>query len=340
LNVRTTPTRRSPRRVRQPPDTGNPAKRGRSHASVPTRDRGNAPRLTAYFFLERFLLLRRHFYRGPVMADLPPFHALAEIFPLMQEEALAALAEDIDRYGQRVPAISYEDKVLEGRNRAIACHRLNKDLWIVPYEGDDPLSVVISLNDRRRHLMPGQRAMAAAMIADMRQGERTDLPSHEGKLSQAAAAKIMNVSVASVERAAVVRKHGDPELIARVQNGGLSAKQAAEIVRRRNEGTSVKQAVKEVTRSAPLTSSAEPTAIIPAPQIVEALRTLGEYRTSSRETAREFAERVAVMMQASCDQEIYRLIDSASRLLAEFRKAWRQREKYRREAADCSSQAE
>src|SRR5262249_46930029 len=78
-----------------------------------------------------------------------------------------------------------------------------------------------------------QRAMIAATLANMRQGERTDLPSIEGKfVSQEQAATLLNVGTASVERAKIVQNSGDPELIAAVEAGELSVSGAAERIRR------------------------------------------------------------------------------------------------------------
>jgi hypothetical protein len=66
----------------------------------------------------------------------------------------------------------------------------------------------------------------------MRQGERTDLPSNEGKsISQEQAAKLMNVGVASVERARTVLNNGTPELQHAVAQGKMAVSAAADIAK-------------------------------------------------------------------------------------------------------------
>jgi hypothetical protein len=80
---------------------------------------------------------------------------------------------------------------------------------------DDPLAFVISTNLVRRHLDESQRSIVAAKIANMRQGERTDLPQIRGRLSQTEAAKALNVGLRSVQSAKVVLKDGDAALVRR-----------------------------------------------------------------------------------------------------------------------------
>jgi hypothetical protein len=48
----------------------------------------------------------------------PPFHPLAEMFPLIE---LAELAEDIKAHGLRERIVMYHGQVLDGRNRVLAC---------------------------------------------------------------------------------------------------------------------------------------------------------------------------------------------------------------------------
>ena len=161
------------------------------------------------------------------------FHALAEVFPPIQGEDFNELVADVRAHGVREPIWLFEGQILEGRHRYLAAQAAGVDCPIRPYEGNDPLGFVISMNLKRRHLTTSQRAMVAAKLANMRQGERTDLPSIEGRfVSQEQAAKLLNVGVASVERAKIVQSSGEPELIAAIDSGELSVSGAVERIRR------------------------------------------------------------------------------------------------------------
>ncbi len=77
--------------------------------------------------------------------------------------------------------------------------------------GRDPVGFTVSLNLRRRHLSEGQRAWVAAQIANLgHRQKKADTPI--GGTAQAEAAHMLNVSERAVQRAAVVRDHGTPEL--------------------------------------------------------------------------------------------------------------------------------
>ena len=71
--------------------------------------------------------------------------------------------------------------------------------------------------------------MVAAKIANMRQGERTDLASIEARLSQEDAADLLSVGRASVQRARQVLDEGAPELIQAVEYGSIAVSTASEI---------------------------------------------------------------------------------------------------------------
>lgn len=164
------------------------------------------------------------------------FHELANIFPMMEEEALAELTGDIRANGLRQPITLFEGKILDGRNRYRACEEASVEPRFETYEGADALEYVISLNLKRRHLDASQRAMIASRLANRKEGRPSKTPSKDG-VSTAQAAKLLNVSTASVERAKAVHKSGSPELIAAVNDGTVKVSEAAQLAkpRYRNE---------------------------------------------------------------------------------------------------------
>lgn len=166
---------------------------------------------------------------------LPALHPIAEIWPLLPDDALDQLAEDIRANGQILPIIRVGGLLLDGRNRWLACERIGVDPWVEDAETDDPDALAWSLNEHRRHADEGVRALAAARRADMRQGERTDLSPFGERLSQAKAAERFGVSKRSVERAKTVLNHGSPELVAAVESGDIAVSLAAKTVRHYRE---------------------------------------------------------------------------------------------------------
>jgi hypothetical protein len=82
---------------------------------------------------------------------------------------LDALADDIRHYGLREAGWLYEGKVLDGRNRAKACAAAGVDFRTREFKGSrlDALAFVWSENVKRRHLNPGQVAVAEAKRAKM-----------------------------------------------------------------------------------------------------------------------------------------------------------------------------
>ena len=165
--------------------------------------------------------------------DQPPLkpHHLADLFPALADEGLAALTEDIKAHGLREPIWLYQGQILDGRNRFAGCRALEIPCPTRDYEGDDPLGFVVSLNLHRRHLNESQRAMVAAKLANMRQGERTDLPPSENspKVSQAKAADLLNISDFSLRAARKVRWQAQPEVIKAVEAGTMAVSAGAKL---------------------------------------------------------------------------------------------------------------
>jgi ParB-like chromosome segregation protein Spo0J len=156
------------------------------------------------------------------------FHPLAELFPMLDKESRSfkGLVEDIKANRQYEPIWLLEGKILDGRNRYNACQHLGKEVVARDYVGNDPIGFVLSVNLHRRHLNTSQRAMVAAKLATFTHGgDRSKAPI--GGLTDAEAAKLLNVGERSVERARQVLAKGDPSLIDAVEQGETSVTDAA-----------------------------------------------------------------------------------------------------------------
>lgn len=161
------------------------------------------------------------------------FHEIANIFPLLKDDELADLAQDIKANGLLQPIVTYQGKILDGRNRYNAClmvgvypefDELNEDITA-------PLDYVIALNLKRRHLDESQRGMIAAKIETYKQGRPGKDANLHDKISREQAAEMLNVSPRTVASAAKVLDDGIPELIEAVEGGDISVSAAAEIAK-------------------------------------------------------------------------------------------------------------
>jgi len=163
-------------------------------------------------------------------------HEYALLFPAATDDELAEMAADIKQRGLLCPIITLDGKVLDGRNRLRACEMAGVAPKFQTYTGDDPLGDVVSWNLKRRHLSPSQHAVIASEIANMRQGERTDLqPSAKlPKVSQAEAAQIVGVSERLVRDAVKVRNDA-PEIFEEVKAGRMTVNAAKQEVKRRED---------------------------------------------------------------------------------------------------------
>lgn len=159
-------------------------------------------------------------------------HPACAIFPLLEGDDLARLADDIATNGLLEAVVVHGDLVLDGRNRLAACELARVDPELREWEGDeaDIVPWIVSRNLHRRHLNTSQRAMVAAKLAVLQRGPNraTD---NTGKLAgvptQAEAAELVNVSERSVRSAREVLEQGDPELVRQVEQGEVSVSAAA-----------------------------------------------------------------------------------------------------------------
>src|SRR5690606_28899225 len=168
-----------------------------------------------------------------------PMHPLAELFPVMADDELEALAADIKANGQRDPIVLFDGKIVDGRHRYRACRRAGIEPKFTTFDGADAdvLAFVASRNLHRRHLTESQRAMIAADLANMAHGgdrksdQAAPVPvDAPAPVTQSQAATMMKVSERTVRDAVAVKK-ASPALAERVRAGTLPVKRAAEQVR-------------------------------------------------------------------------------------------------------------
>jgi ParB-like chromosome segregation protein Spo0J len=165
------------------------------------------------------------------------FHPVAGLFPMLEADDFAALVEDIRLHGVREPIVRHRDgRVLDGRNRLLACRQLGVPCPERSFEGDDSdvLSFVVSMNLHRRHLDASQRAMIAGELANLGEG-RPPKSRQICPVSQSQAAGLLSVSSRSVRDAVKVRREGVPELVRAVKQGRLSVSRAAAATKRTPE---------------------------------------------------------------------------------------------------------
>ena len=157
-------------------------------------------------------------------------HPAAELFPMMSASEYAGLLGDIRANGLLEPILvdKKTNTIIDGRNRYRACRELGIKPAFDWWSGDDPTGYVVSKNLHRRHLNESQRAMIAARMANAPQGARTDLASIDARLTDGRAAKLLNISEPTVERAKAVLRQGTPELIAAVDAGKLAVSAAVQ----------------------------------------------------------------------------------------------------------------
>lgn len=158
-------------------------------------------------------------------------HPIADIFPRMSDDEFRELVTDIDTYGVREPAWTWNKQVIDGRHRVQACEELGIKCPTREYDGSEAelVAFVLSLNLKRRHLNASQRAMVAANLTALSIGEKEDAPPIGGLPTVQQSAELMNVGTRSVERAKKVIDEGVPALQDAVKRGDVSVAAAAEV---------------------------------------------------------------------------------------------------------------
>ena len=146
--------------------------------------------------------------RRSTWRDTYKVHPAADVFPMMSEEDLDKLGDDIKANGLRNPIIlDSHGSLLDGRNRLEAMERAAIDLKSSNRVTilDDPVAEIVAQNIRRRHLTKEQQA-DLIVAAHKAAAEAADKPRQLGEVSaKGGRAKVDTVKAAAV---AAAKEHG------------------------------------------------------------------------------------------------------------------------------------
>ena len=174
------------------------------------------------------------------------FHEAACIFPMMTDDQIDSLANDIKANGLIVPIQILNGKILDGRNRWMACAKIAKTPKTIVVSPTDPIAYVLSMNRERRHLDDGQAAMAGARGRELYErlarermqaggGDKKsgvdNCPhpiSNTGK-ARDKAGEAVGVSGRQIDRASRVLSNGSKSLIDACDNGEVAVSAAAKL---------------------------------------------------------------------------------------------------------------
>lgn len=149
-------------------------------------------------------------------------HSIAESISLMPEDQLASLADDILVNRQLHPIVLYEGKILDGRNRYLACLRAGVEPVFVVYDGLEPEQHANALNYERRDLNDGTRGLGRTRLVELK---RKRLKLAKGIRHD----RVQRSLPVDNTDAAYVVEHGIPDLVAALKAGDVSASKAREI---------------------------------------------------------------------------------------------------------------
>jgi hypothetical protein len=162
-------------------------------------------------------------------------HPLCEIIPSCTEEEFKELKEDIKKNGLQVPIKLFVDEILDGRSRYKACVELGVEPKTEIFAGStqDALAYVISMNVKRRHLTPSQRALIVARLVNSNVGGDRHSVKLPNEITQEQVATLAGVATKMVTDAKAVWDYREtkPELAKQVLDGTLAINKAAKQVR-------------------------------------------------------------------------------------------------------------
>jgi DNA N-6-adenine-methyltransferase (Dam) len=214
------------------------------------------------------------------------FRPEADIWPVMSDAELRALAVDIESGGQQYPISLLGGDILDGRNRWLAIKHYTKLKPVFEnVDPDSPIAFVISRNEKRRHESESQRGISSARAlpfyeaeAKARQAEGQKAGGKKAGRGRTAtgpigpqpihrarddAARDFGTTARTVQRGKSVLDKGSKKLIDAVQEGRLSLGKAEQITktypekRKQDKQVAIIAESKMVTRVKGLTGEIE-----------------------------------------------------------------------------------
>lgn len=161
----------------------------------------------------------------PASAKLLP-HPLADCVPMMSDDEFTELRKSLRNRGffSTHKIVMYEGKILDGRNRYLACLAEQIEPEFEDYVGDDPHGYVLG-NITRRDLDTSKRALVVADIV-ARQAEYKN-----NRQTQMELRRIFDVGETILTDANRVLAKGVPDLRRMIENGEITVTHAAQVAR-------------------------------------------------------------------------------------------------------------
>lgn len=176
------------------------------------------------------------------MNDAYRIHPIADVFPMMTEDELRELADDIAANGLLYPIVlDDQGQVIDGRNRLRACELAGVEPQFMRLNGVDPLTYVLSVNIKRRHLSKGQAAMCAVRGHVLARPNASENGAFFRYGDRKALAANLHVGESRLSLASYVFRYGQ-DLVDSVISGHLALEAAYEEARRRRASQESKEA--------------------------------------------------------------------------------------------------
>jgi ParB-like chromosome segregation protein Spo0J len=173
----------------------------------------------------------------------PTPHPICLLMPSADEDELQSLTEDIRAHGLLDPIVLFENRILDGRNRAAACESAGREPRYVEFEGtrEEALMFVVSHNLKRRHLTKQAIADTLVNAEDFNlhyelglPADRSDIKMSAQKIKTASSRDLAKAAGGMVSREMInatrkVKEKAEPELREAVKRGRIGVQDAAKV---------------------------------------------------------------------------------------------------------------